>query len=72
LGDESEIEYVDETKAEVVGVDVFVFDKRKLDKAPAIFRVPEELPAYFINQELARSLKDKGATNIFLEEVEAR
>ena len=68
--DKSAIVYLDDTKADVVGVDKFVFRKDRLEKAPGIFRVLEAPTAYFINQTLARSLKDKDCTNIFIDEID--
>jgi len=63
----SEIEFLDD---EIVGVDKYVFDPKRLEKAPHLFRVPEEPRGYFISQSLAKAFQDKQFTNIFLIEVE--
>lgn len=63
----SEIELLGD---EVVGVDKYVFDRAKLEKAPHLFRVPEEPSEYFISQSLAKAFQEKQYTNIFLVEIE--
>lgn len=66
----SEIEYLDKTEADVIGVDKFVFRRDRLENNPPLFRVPEEPSAYFISQALARSLKGRNCTNVYLDEIE--
>ena len=63
----SEIEFLDD---DIVGVDKYVFDPKKLEKAPHLFRVPEDPTEYFISQSLAKAFKDKQFTNFFLVEIE--
>ena len=63
----SEIEFLDD---EIVGVDKYVFDPKKLEKAPHLFRVPEDPTEYFISQSLAKAFQEKQFTNIFLIEIE--
>ena len=63
----SEIEFLDD---EIVGVDKYVFDPKKLENAPHLFRVPEDPTEYFISQNLAKAFQEKQFTNIFLIEIE--
>lgn len=70
----SEIEYLDEPDdpyhGAVVGVDRFVLDRKKLEGAPALFRVREEPFRYVIDERLAEALRRGGFTNIVLTEIE--
>ena len=66
----SEIKYLDEDPAQVVAVNKFVVDGRKLKDQPEIFRVPEARTEYFITLSLAKRLKQAGFTNIFVDAVE--
>ena len=63
----SEIKYFN---GKVVAVKTFVLDPEKLTSAPDLFRVPEAPSEYFLSQRLALALKEIGATNIYLHEVE--
>jgi hypothetical protein len=65
----SQIEYLD---GEVVGVDRFVLDPRRLEDAPAIFRIKEAPRKYVINEELAKNLEERGFTNVILEEIQQK
>ncbi|MBW2661812.1 MAG: hypothetical protein JRD93_07465 [Deltaproteobacteria bacterium] len=62
----SQIEYLD---GEVVGIDNFVVDPRKLEKPPALFRIKEDPRRYVINEELAKAFEEKGFTNVLLKEI---
>ena len=68
--DKSEIVYLDNTKADVVTVDRFVFEAQKLAEAPDLFRVPEYPTRYFISEDLAKAFQDENFTNIFLLEID--
>jgi len=64
----SKISYTDDRK--VIGVDKFVLDLRKLDGAPALFRIAEEPSEYVVNETLARAFGEHNFTNILLKEIE--
>lgn len=70
----SEIEYLDEPgdpyHGEVVGVDRYVLDSRKLKAAPSLFRVPEEPDEYFFKEDLHDKLVKNEFTNFVFEEIE--
>jgi hypothetical protein len=68
----SEIVYFDESKTTVVAVNKFVFDARKLEGQPPLFRVPEARTEYFITVELARALKQHDFSNMRVSEIEVR
>ena len=70
--DASEVRWVDDTKQEVSSVRKYVFRAKKLEKAPHLFRVPEEVSHYFVSQTLARAFKDRQFTNVLLLEIETR
>jgi uncharacterized protein DUF1629 len=69
----SEIEYLDEPgdayHGKVVGVDKFVLDGSKVEKAPSLFRVPEDRAQYFFKEPLADEIRKQGFTNFVLEEI---
>ena len=54
---------------EIVGISEVVFNKDKLKNAPDLFRVPQELPAYYISENLASCWKEEKCSNIFLSEI---
>jgi hypothetical protein len=65
----SETTYSADVKTDVVAVHKYVFDPKKLEGAPDLFRIPEDLTQYFISGRLAKVLQDHKFTNIFLFEV---
>ncbi len=66
----SQIKYLNSSKKEVIAVDKFVLDPRKLSMEPDVFRVPEDLTRYFISARLGKAFQERGFTNIFLIEVD--
>ncbi|MBW2737389.1 MAG: hypothetical protein JRE64_00790 [Deltaproteobacteria bacterium] len=68
---DSDIVYMDEGdhKGEIVVVKIYVFDVRKLENAPHIFRVPENLRRYFISESLGRAFYEKNFSNVLLTEI---
>lgn len=70
----SEIEYLDAPgdpyHGAVVGVDKYVFDRKKVTKAPNLFRVPENSAEFFFKEPLVEEIAKKGFTNFVFEEVE--
>ena len=67
----SDISYVPGTQ-EVATVFKYVFDPKKVEKAPHLFRVPEDATHLFVSQTLARAFKDRELTNLSLIEIEQR
>jgi hypothetical protein len=74
--DASEIEYFEEEgdpyDGAVVDVDKFVLDRKKLEGAPALFRIREDPGEYVINEKLARAFRERGFTNIQLDKIEQK
>jgi hypothetical protein len=70
----SQIEYLndpgDPYHGAVVGVDRFVLDPKKLDGAPALFRVREEPGRYVVRADLVDTLRMGMFTNLLFEDVE--
>jgi hypothetical protein len=67
----SEIKYMDDDpQSEIVGVKKFVFNPKKLENAPDLFRVPEDPTEYFISERLVKKFQEKKFTNLFLTEIE--
>ena len=66
----SEIEFWDEDPTKIVGVDKLVFDAKKLEGAPDLFRVPESPYEYFCSQRVPMAWQHKGFTNLFMDEIE--
>jgi hypothetical protein len=66
----SEIKYLDDDpQGEIVSVKKHVFDPRKLENAPDLFRVPEDPTEYFFSERIAKIFQEKKFTNIFLTEI---
>ena len=66
----SDIEYLGDTKTDVVGVNKFVLDPKKMTDMIHLFRVPEDREQYFISEHLAKTFQDHNLTNVFLLEVD--
>ena len=54
----------------VVDVDRYVIDKKKLIKAPNLFRVPEDPEEYFFKEPLFDEIRKREFTNFVFEEIE--
>lgn len=67
---ESRIEYSDEYPDEVIGVDRFVLDARKLETAPDLFRIKEAPEHYVVSHRLVEKLRPLNPTNLFLIPIE--
>jgi hypothetical protein len=65
---QSKIAYTDDHQ--VIDVDKFVLDPRKLEGAPALFRITEDPRQYVVNETLARAFAAHNFTNILLKEIE--
>jgi hypothetical protein len=65
---QSVIDYTDDRQ--VVGVDKFVLDPRKLQGAPALFRILEDPREYVVNETLARAFAKADFTNLLIKEIE--
>ena len=65
----SDIEYLDETKKDVVAVEKFVLDAKRTTNLPDLFRVPEDPKRYFISERLGRAFHEKRFSNVLLFEV---
>lgn len=68
----SEITYGGDGNTQVVGVDKWVLDPKKLEAEPALFRVPENPEEYFINARLGKAFQENKFTNVLLTEVETK
>lgn len=66
----SDITYFDKDPTKVVGVRKLVFDARKLEGQPALFRVPEARTKYFVKDDLAVALTERPFTNLVATEIE--
>lgn len=62
----SEITWSD---GEVVDVDVFVLDPKKLDGAPDLFRIQEDPRTYVISERLAKELLPLDPTNFLVDKL---
>lgn len=67
---ESKIKYSKEAPGKVISVKRMVFDRRKLEQAPDIFRVKEEPETIVISQRLVGPLQKLNPTNVYLHVVE--
>jgi hypothetical protein len=63
----SKIERVDD---EIVGIQQFVLDPKKLAKAPDLFRLPEMPNQYVFSKDLLGALKKLNPTNVVVTKVE--
>lgn len=57
-------------EGDIVGIDKFVLDKKKLEKAPHLFRIKEAPREYVMSQALALEFKKHQFTNIYSWELE--
>jgi hypothetical protein len=64
--DRSEITWSD---GEVVDVDVFVLDPKKLDGAPDLFRIKEDPRTYVMSKRLVKELVPLDPTNFLVDEL---
>ena len=68
----SDIKYQDATKQEVVGIGLadgsLVFDSKKMQNAPDLFRVPEKPSLMFISERMALAIIDADLTNVLMVE----
>lgn len=66
--DASKIKYLDETKKDIVGIawaaGSLVFDSKKMQNAPDLFRVPEKPSLIFMSERLARAAKTAQLSNV--------
>ncbi|MBW2737453.1 MAG: hypothetical protein JRE64_01115 [Deltaproteobacteria bacterium] len=60
--DASEIEY--DPDGEVITIEEFVIDPKKLSNAPDLFRIDKDPIEYIISKRLAEALRDGGVTNV--------
>jgi hypothetical protein len=65
----SRIQYSSSDPKLIVGIDELVFDSRRLDGAPDMFRIPEQRMSYFVSERVVRSIQGQGFDNIFLREI---
>src|SRR5262249_39287478 len=68
----SEITYGGDGNKQVVGVDKWVLDPKKLEGTPALFRVPENAEEYFIDSRLGKAFQQNKFSNVLLIEVETK
>ena len=70
--DKSEIEYSEDVPGEVVGIDKYVLDTRKLETAPDIFRVKEEPTMIIVSSRLGKQIQQltPPVTNVYLIKLE--
>jgi hypothetical protein len=54
---------------EFVGVGEHALDRKKVSKAPQLFRIPETQDDYVVGVELVRRFKQLDLTNVFLTEL---
>ncbi|MBN1208018.1 MAG: hypothetical protein JXB05_24350 [Myxococcaceae bacterium] len=66
----SEITWDDEDPDEIIEIDEYVLSRKKVQKAPPLFRIDKDPMAYAVDIELVREFKARKLTNIFLEELE--
>lgn len=66
----SKIVYSKSGSGEVVGVDKFVLDPRKVEGVAALFRIKEDPRQYAVTEPLARAFADGKFTNLYLTEIE--
>lgn len=66
----SDIELLPDDPSQIVVVNRFVFDAKKLAHAPDLFRVPEEPQHYFVSERVPASWHGQGFTNLYLEEID--
>lgn len=65
----SRIQYASSDPTQIVGIDELVFDARRLEGAPDLFRIPEQRMSYFVSERLAQGLQGQGFDNLFLREI---
>jgi hypothetical protein len=65
----SEIEWLE---GDIVGVDRYVLDGRKLERAPDLFRIREDPSVYVVSGNLAERLRALPASNLSLTKLEVR
>ncbi|ABC30227.1 hypothetical protein HCH_03481 [Hahella chejuensis KCTC 2396] len=65
----SEVQYWKDTD-KVLDVGQFILDRKKVENAPAIFRVKEEIFTYVVNEDLANAFRQKGFTNMILTKLQ--
>lgn len=59
-------------EGDIVDIDEFVLDKKKMENAPHLFRVKETPHEYVVSEELAAAFAKHELTNINLEELEVK
>ncbi|MFY0522371.1 imm11 family protein [Archangium gephyra] len=65
----SRIQYASSDPTQIVGIDELVFDSKRLQEAPDLFRIPEQRMGYFISERVVRDLQGRGFDNIYLREI---
>jgi hypothetical protein len=65
----SDIEWDDERPAEAIKVREPVLDRKKIARAPQLFRIDKDPGVYVIGVELAREIYDRNFTNVFWTEL---
>ncbi|WNG36792.1 hypothetical protein F0U61_26300 [Archangium violaceum] len=65
----SRIQYASSDPKQIAGIDEFVFDSKRLEGAPDMFRIPEQRMSYFISERIVRDIQGQGFDNIFLREI---
>jgi hypothetical protein len=65
----SKIQYLSSDPSQIVGIDELVFDPKRLEKAPDLFRIREQPTGYFASERLVGAMQGKGFNNVFLNEI---
>jgi hypothetical protein len=65
----SRIQYASSDPTQIVGIDELVFDSKRLEGAPDMFRIPEQRMSYFISERIIRDIQGRGFDNLFLREI---
>jgi Immunity protein family (Imm11) len=65
----SAIQYSADDPEDIVGIDELVFDPRKLEGAPDLFRIPEQRMGYFASARLLQALLEVRPDNLYVDEI---
>lgn len=66
----SDITWDDDDPDDIIDIDEYVLDPKKVKKAPQLFRIDKDPMAYVVGVDLVREFKAQNLTNIFLTELE--
>ena len=65
----SRIQYASSDPLQIVGIDEVVFDPKRLEQAPDLFRIREQPVGYFASHRLLGAMQGQGFTNLFVNEI---